>query len=506
MNGFQFCMTALVLWMLAWVPMASSAATACCDGLCVSDLAGQIKDAQKTLKQTQREYVKTNMKDFCQRNLMLRFLDANNGAPSEPYAMPLSELEKIVDNKTATVGYSTPWDLTLRSTEDSRNSATKVFISFINSNSDQFVEMGYKEKLNLENFDTLMSIAKPASPREIESVRKSINESQKMGTDDIENGSKKTQALKTAACLEISIFKMSDCVRALNILQEDMSPVRGGGGSPVVDTKLWKRVLGDNKYDEGIRLASLKLVDRLKNKNTDKANIFDDLKTSFTQSGMSPKAADDATWDVLAMISSGGPNTVKRVSFLEPSPTQRGIGLGFIAVALGSLDYMKMKRGQGMYSYPPNIKTNCDNAKPYHFWIAAHMARTLVNEHGFSPETAEQATFIAMKGYQMQRSAFGGQSKNFNKSDGQKLSESDSYSPVQQVVRTDLAFAAAGTVHGANSSQNKNINVDHIIQSLMDDSNDLEPVSSSEKKGMIETYLRFRRVFSPDTALEAAGK
>jgi hypothetical protein len=504
MIRFHFYIIALVLGMLAFVPTVSSAATACCDGLCVSDLAGQIKDAQATLKQTQVEYVKSDMKDFCQRNLMLRFLNANGARPDEPYAMPISKLEKLVDNLSHKIGSQDPWDSSLKSTENTRNASLSQALTSLKSNGEPILGNNVRDNQTLLNdFGKFISESKPATPAQIESTLNAFKNNKKTKIEDIEYGSKKSQVLKTAACLEISVFKSGDCVRALNILQEEMSPVRMRGiGSSLVDSNLWKRVLDNNKYDEGIRLASLKLIDRLKNKDIDKANIFDDLKTSFSKSGLNSKDSEEGAWDVLAMISSGGPNTLGRFRELEKETSQRGLGISFIAAALGSLDYMKMKSGQGMYSYPSNVQTNCDNAKPYHFWMASHMARTLVKDHGFSPETAEQATFIAMKGYQLKRLAVAGVD---DESEGQKLIESANYSPVQQVIRTDLAFAAAGAVNGANSGQ-KNINADRIIQTLMTDSNDIKSESKSGPPGLVETYLRFRGVYSPNSALEAAGK
>ena len=49
------------------------------------------------------------------------------------------------------------------------------------------------------------------------------------------------------------------------------------------------------KYAEGLRIASLKMVENLQDKDTRSKNILSDLIESFKQVGMSQSESEDAT-------------------------------------------------------------------------------------------------------------------------------------------------------------------------------------------------------------------
>lgn len=136
--------------------------------------------------------------------------------------------------------------------------------------------------------------------------------------------------------------------------------------------------------------------------------------------------------------------------------------LGFIAAAITNLDYKRDREELPLYSYPKEVKTSCNNSKPYHFWMSAYNARELVNKDGFSAETARLASFATEKAYQITRNS------RFSANSNSTLSNITTYpvySPTSQIVRTDLAYAAAGANYGSGAKTQ--VNVDQTLTKLM---------------------------------------
>lgn len=491
-NSFESIRSYGLILIISIYPLKAPSQSNCCGDNCNLNLKRQFLSSYDLLKKTQYNYAKSNIKDFCRRNMVLRYLNAENKAPSEPMALPLEELEAIADKEIQKFTL-TPWNLTLISTEQSRNLAMKRTIEW-------YLKDPNKEDKNGNSFDLalIMSTPNPAPTAHLEKVKNIIETNTKKVSMPFKEGSIKTQALKKVACADVSFSDIGECSRGLDVIQSQLSPVRIKSDA-IVDPQLWIKILGSNKYDEGIRLASLKLLERVQKTPEDSANIFDDLKESFSKSGMSPPEAEEATWDLLGFIASGGPNTSTRLESIKETSTQRGLGLSFIASTLSYLDYKKLKNEQSMYSYPSNVKTKCDNAKPYHFWMTSYISRKLVQEHSISPDAAAHATFAATKGYQLKRVVGG----NTGSTVGGVFSRAP-YDPVHQIIRTDIAFSAAGAIFGSSNGSNVKIDVDEGLLKLMEDSKPLPRISKKRgnQMGLIQSYLRFSSLFSPDSALE----
>lgn len=152
-----------------------------------------------------------------------------------------------------------------------------------------------------------------------------------------------------------------------------------------------------------------------------------------------------------------------------------------------------------MYSYPRNVKSKCDNSKPYHFWMSAYLSRSLVKEHGISPRDAANATFIAEKAYQINRNVAGDGNQVKN-----TIFTSALFSPVHQIVRTDLAYAAAGAHYGSrsvDSTSSKEYDVNGAIVNLMKNAGTESVIAGESNGDQIATYFSWNKIFSPNAAL-----
>ena len=451
--------------------------------------------AADILKQTQIDYVKKDPHDFCQRNMLLRGLNANGVTPPNVDKISTDELkekyaEKILANSDFAA--STGWEHSLIPTYENRNFSFGTGTRNI-------------------NFD-LASGTFSSPPAYTVHLSCPIGQIEWSQTACIHlppvHVPEEATAKKLAACAEMTFWHSKECMKGLSFIQSNMAPVLYGG-TTLMPPQAWSQVLGETKYDEGLRLAALKIIERTKGKITDKnANIFSDLQDAFKKSGMSTEDAKQSSFDVLGLIGSASANLAARFYILGLS-TQKTKALGLISAALPLLDYQKSTEGKGtLYSLPGSVISTCDNAKTYHFWLAAYISRTLVKENGVSTSGAAYASFVAEKGYQVNRELAHETDKRGN---AHSIITKPPYDPVQQVQRMDLNFAAAGAEFGAQSvksSTDLKLNLDQSLASMIENSNVTPPVSKEEAKGMgfVSSYLKWEKEVSPNTALEAIQK
>jgi hypothetical protein len=447
-----------------------------CDN--VSDRIPRLASSSgEILKKTNVEYAEKDMKDFCKRNMLLRYLKTKKSLQiGEIDTLSTEQLEKVVDQANSEIA---PWQLSLLSTENSKKKAVEAIIW---------------------NDDPLLYFSKPkrehADYAQASAFIDSATSNQSTKIDDIKT---KTALL----CAYEMKFSAVSCVKSLEAIQEKMIPK--GGDLDITDKALWKRVLGSDKYDEGLRIAASTIAQKVKSSNGTNGNIFEDIQNAFIKSGMNSNEAQNATWDTLGLIANQGPSIGYYVTKLENrgdsslENSQKSNALAYIASGMTYLDLKNLKNNLPMYSYPSGIQTTCDNSKPYHFWMSAYLARTLVKENQIAPEVAAETTFMAQKAYQINRTAA---ANGTQPGAIENILATQPYAPVRQIIRTDLAYSSAGALYGSQSAESlntKNYSVNGAIVSLLKD-------SSSEKTepgtNMLETYLKWNRAFSADSAFE----
>ncbi len=441
-------------------------------------------------------FARSNIGEFCKRNMFLRFLNSKDAAPNNCDSTTTQDLEEIVNRK----GFSTffdPWNLSLLSTSASRESAYNLFFGLWQRGMCHDCQNMTFYLSTPEDAQKLFSRPFSSSTpfEKLAQLRKSY-ESQK------QNSSLKDAAVTGIFCAAESLFNMKSCYRGLDIIADKTKIVYINESLPYTNVDLWERFFGTKKYDEGLRYAALKLLSRATNGISAEANIFDDLIESYVKSGFSQADANEAVIDTMGLISNGGPNTLKRANFFE-GYSGKVAALGYIANTLVYLDSKKKERGMRLYSYPKNVSTSCDNAKPYHFWNSAYLAKEL-KKMNFDDLSSVRTVYIAQIGYQLKREVGYNPGSAKNNPTKNAILTREAYDPAHQIVRTDLAYAAAGALFGV-AGEKRQINVDKILIDLLSSSSAEPTITRKEAYNLsaAESYFIWRKVFAPDAALKS---
>jgi hypothetical protein len=305
--------------------------------------------------------------------------------------------------------------------------------------------------------------------------------------------------VRSKICSDVTLFDALGCQNALGKMIEFAKPTE----FEISGISLWKEAFTDEKYIEGTRRAALKVIARFEDpKNHEGANLYDDIFSSFKESGLSEKEAEDKTWNLIAILSTGGGNTGIRASHIKADPKfdVLKVALSAIARAAPALDLRTVKSGHP-YSLPAQVHSSCDLGKPYHFWMTAFLARRAVKD-GSSPKAAAAAAFVAQKGYEMKSTTAGrNPSRAFFRS---------SYGHWNNMMRIDTGFSSAAAVYGANAGKNdySPIDVDKGIQEIVENGKILPKLSMNESGKLwnqnfgVGGYDRWQKLINADSGFK----
>ena len=320
--------------------------------------------------------------------------------------------------------------------------------------------------------------------------------------DSFKNGGNKSQESdikasllsKYALCATYGLFQAGDCVKALNEIVDLMAPVTNITALPIL-----KEVLADSKYGDGLALTALKIIQKIKLNTTSGTHLYDDLYQSFIDIGLTNNAAENYTWNVLAVYSARGPNMNLYSFFAKPETSRTILSLAIIASGINVLDSLSLS-SKKLYSMPKEITTGCDFGKPYHFWLPAFLARKFGKELNNS-DAAMYASYLSAIGYQMKSKT---QDRYPNRAFMTKA-----FGLANNKIRLDLAFASAGAVYGRNlvNGRHDDLNIDQGLLEMINDGQDLPVISLQESEDLfkqnlgIESYFRWKKIFAPDSSL-----
>jgi len=272
---------------------------------------------------------------------------------------------------------------------------------------------------------------------------------------------KKSLASRYACQDALGLMKMSSCQSSLKVIERISTPLQGG---TFAGMEIFAKVLNDSRYDAGIKLAALKLASRVESHSESASSYLDDLKTSFQTAGASSMNAEEMAWTTAGLIATAGPNLSLRLQLFPHTPdqSQKRIALEVLAKTLPILDQRSSVKGR-LYSLPTEVSGSCNSGKSYHFWYSAYLARRAALETG-NPEGAAASAFESEVFYQVL------QRPKHDMINGDRMATSGMFSPASEVVRADLAYAAAGAHFGAKQATDRNsapVNVDNLIAGLI---------------------------------------
>ncbi len=304
-----------------------------------------------------------------------------------------------------------------------------------------------------------------------------------------------------AACAEVTL-KFVECARGIEDIAQIMD-VRTFREKQFSLLPVFGEVLGNENLHAGIILAAKRIAKKVESGHAPAGDWYSDLVQAFKDAGLPSSDAMESAWKAIGIISTSGSNLMTRLSMLGATEAYPEVSLSLMAMAgaLPLLDVRSENSGH-LYSYPPQIQTSCNQAKPYHFWMSAYLARELV-KRGYSPESAASAVYTAEKGYMVFSD-----SGDRRPERSMMVPEFDSFN---NVMRMDLAYAGAGATFGSESvlSLSPELrNVDEAVRELVRNEGPSPLFSHEEAKDNIDhspftTYWNWRRIFAPNLALES---
>lgn len=465
-------------------------------------------------RRLQTEYFIGNPYEFYKRNIMLRFLNSKNSPPVNCSHIKIESLEAHASEVFFSMAGKDryfPWESALVSTRKTREfSYLKYFNDYRASWSHQkSSESDSKRAIpaDYERYKKMIFAKDHQDLREYFSVKESTL-GLRPNFNYLEEGSVnrvakeiKDKVLSRGLCYRDSTFNLASCIKGTDAIAKYFSLSISPAGD-ILNIPLWKKVYSSEYYAEGLRLAALIMMDRVIGDLKPNANLYEDLMEGFSRIGLDAILSVNAVWDIIGLISNSGPNMANRLANVE-GHSQRSNALTYIAMVGPYLDMKKAGLGYPLYTFPPHIKISADVSKSYYFWMASYLSRNLVLEQGLPPQDAVRTTFLALKAYQIRRRELRNTPSSLQKN---AIFTRNAFDPASQIVRLDIAQAAAGAYYGVKTlraNSTTEIDIDSIMLSLIRASPVLDPLSknAANELTLLDAYNTFLRVFVPDVAL-----
>lgn len=303
---------------------------------------------------------------------------------------------------------------------------------------------------------------------------------------------RKGYLLGWALCAFYSPLDTIGCARALN-RNLDLS-------EPYVDIafrSIYLQVLGDERALKGIFLLADRMKKLISSGACPRSGLFEDLQSVFRELGDDQAEAAQRAWSVMALFSTGGPNTAIRLfsRFGTRTINSARVAAAVLVVTTGAqvLDARTVGSGN-LYSLPRGVGTVCDNGKPYHFWMSAYLARRAKME-GASTGASRLAAWLIEVGYQMRSDSF--------ERDPTRPFTVAWDEPGNGKIRLDLAYSAAGAIYGAASvGGSPVVNLDTGLVAMIEGAEHLEPLTPASATSLYDddlmfSFLRWNRLFAP---------
>jgi len=291
-------------------------------------------------------------------------------------------------------------------------------------------------------------------------------------------------------CSDLSGETVS-CGEAVKKILEESTPTP----TQIVFHKIWISLLTQQKSIDVLSKIAIKLLNRILENKVENAYLFDDIYNEFKKS-YDDTEAENLTWDTIALLSSGGGNTYRKLYRLGATNKNLEEILFILSNAPLVLDTLSVKNDY-LYSYPKNIQLVCDTGKPYHFWSSAYFARTLMNS-GYSKNLSAEAAFSTQKLYQ-----FGFNDAGRDSSLPFKLSQFDNYN---NRIRLDLIHSSLGAWFGANRAKTNLKLYENLFRTVFNKSEAVElnpnavQVSASNPTKVFDQYKQWSKLFVPNTS------
>lgn len=194
---------------------------------------------------------------------------------------------------------------------------------------------------------------------------------------------------------------------------EDIESNDGQITSAITAVPVFKEVLYGSYYTRVLRKSAIDILELIVNDSySENSNVFDILFDNFKSSELSAFEAKTRAINVMTALSTGGGNFHSRLMDLDPlrkfydkhycieGCNLNSIYLTSIVNSIVFLDYLKKKKFGNTFSFPKEIRYECNKGDWYHFWMAAGLTRSL-SIRGYNKKISKLSTFAMSTGYHL---------------------------------------------------------------------------------------------------------
>ncbi len=301
-------------------------------------------------------------------------------------------------------------------------------------------------------------------------------------------------ASRSFACGFLTIKNLLDCQNAISTI---IQHVDQAGSLTVPEANI--ALLSEESYRVPLQNMAIKIDQWINNDEAPEGDIFDDLFTEFKDSGLNEKTSYEHTWNVMAVLATGGANYIVRAkdfAVIDINPITV-FSIAKIAQGIPYLSFLTKNKGH-FYGLPKSVNVSCDNGKHYHFWMSSYLAWK-ANQLGHTPKGSAAAAYSIFKGYQfMSKGAYRDPYRNLS---------IKSFEGINNIQRSDMAYSAAGIKFALNIVNNKKdeaINLDQAVLEIFKNSEDVSPLGYYESNSLYQdsfqkAYLLWFKIFAPDS-------
>ncbi len=266
-----------------------------------------------------------------------------------------------------------------------------------------------------------------------------------------------------------SVLSFIDCQRSLEYLLSIANPkMVEGTANEVIFGNLLNKVLVNKDHQVVIKLLAKSLIkdtiNFINNGSTPSDDIYKRILQIATISGFKLAKSEELAFDILGAYSIRGASFFSDEKFLpELSKSDVGVSFLFLASAISFLDKAKYHKRRELFSLPRGyLRTSCLYGKPYHFWMAAYISRTLMKDGGFNKRKSFLATHLSGVGYEVAK-----KTSDFNMRDSyfKNIIESESLDDIDvKNAKIDIVFNSFGSGFGVSYMDKVVLDGDAILQ------------------------------------------
>lgn len=268
--------------------------------------------------------------------------------------------------------------------------------------------------------------------------------------------------------------------------------------------KVWAERFGDQKFFKGLGHASGEIIKAVKSESVSYKNLFELLQTSMeSASGYTKSEATDAAWDATMMVANSSHDFNRHVGWLSKEYSEgTNQAMYNISHVQNIIDFDESALTATPFSFPTEIKGRCQTTKPYHFWMAAYQARSLVKA-GFSAREAVAAVLTYAKAYHTHTGGTETSGGNPFRTSLALIFQMPFDHPTVSVLRHDLVLNIIGATYGAGLLKNKSINITDVMDAVfkerprvgdLDYKTEAIPMASDQLKA----YTFWEKMFNPN--------